>query len=130
ADRFLMSNIYKRVLPYLKDHSLPEESLEHGLIVADRVPNNQEILPGLARLTNLERRGEENEREKKKWLLEKKKIKSELENEKKKKPDYVKMKKLIESDGKNIAGFHLICYDSTCKTVEHEDYFRHAFQKS
>ncbi|GMT34280.1 hypothetical protein PFISCL1PPCAC_25577, partial [Pristionchus fissidentatus] len=44
ADRFLMSRISARVLPYLKERPLPEELLGDTLIVADRVPNNQEIM--------------------------------------------------------------------------------------
>ncbi|GMT34231.1 hypothetical protein PFISCL1PPCAC_25528, partial [Pristionchus fissidentatus] len=44
ADRFLMYNISKRVLPYLKRNSLSEELLDHALTVVDGVSNNQEIL--------------------------------------------------------------------------------------
>ncbi|GMT34293.1 hypothetical protein PFISCL1PPCAC_25590, partial [Pristionchus fissidentatus] len=130
ADRFLMSKISKNVLPYLKNQSMPEELLEYALIVADRVHNNHEIIPGLARLFDVERRLEASEKEKNELAATSEKIQSELEKEKKKKPNYVKMKKLMESDDKKTAGFHLICYDSTRKTVEHEDYFYAPFLPS
>ncbi|GMT34235.1 hypothetical protein PFISCL1PPCAC_25532, partial [Pristionchus fissidentatus] len=44
ADRFLMSRISNKILPYLKKESLREELLEYALIAADRVSNNEEIL--------------------------------------------------------------------------------------
>ncbi|GMT34260.1 hypothetical protein PFISCL1PPCAC_25557, partial [Pristionchus fissidentatus] len=44
ADRFLMPKLSARVLPYLKGRPLPEELLGDTLIVADRLPNNQEIM--------------------------------------------------------------------------------------
>ncbi|GMT34302.1 hypothetical protein PFISCL1PPCAC_25599, partial [Pristionchus fissidentatus] len=44
ADRFLISSLSKRVLPYLKENFLSEDLLEYALISADRVASNQEIL--------------------------------------------------------------------------------------
>ncbi|GMT34308.1 hypothetical protein PFISCL1PPCAC_25605, partial [Pristionchus fissidentatus] len=44
SDRFLMSKIAEKVLPYLKKMSIPQNLLGYALKAADKVPNNEDII--------------------------------------------------------------------------------------
>ncbi|GMT34291.1 hypothetical protein PFISCL1PPCAC_25588, partial [Pristionchus fissidentatus] len=139
ADRFLMPTVSRKILPYLKENSLSEDLLEHALIVADRVSDNQEILTWI--LTQFPSKSK---------LLEilhtvlpsisattaqmclmclqvlLLQILKYLTRSKNKTFRCIMM---IRSIYQKYAGFHLICYDSTRKTIEMEDYFCSEFEK-
>ncbi|GMT34287.1 hypothetical protein PFISCL1PPCAC_25584, partial [Pristionchus fissidentatus] len=138
ADRFLMPHISKKVLPYLKNGSLPEELLEHALITADRVPNNEEILswiltqfPSKSTLLEVVRDllPTISPQTSQICLTYSLKRVREMERDEKTGCGYAKLKKMM-TNGKNLFGFHLIGYNWTRQLIEMEDYFCAALFKS
>ncbi|GMT34283.1 hypothetical protein PFISCL1PPCAC_25580, partial [Pristionchus fissidentatus] len=131
ADRFLMPHISKRVLPYLKKNSLPEELLERALIVADRVPNNEEIVfwilhqfPSKSKLLEVSRDLLPTISMNTSQICMTFSLKRVREMEKYVKAGrgYAKIRKLMDEDETRY-GFHLVGYDSKRERVEKESYF-------
>ncbi|GMT34210.1 hypothetical protein PFISCL1PPCAC_25507, partial [Pristionchus fissidentatus] len=44
SDRFLMPKIAEKIIPYLKEMTIPENLLGYALIAADKVPNYEDIV--------------------------------------------------------------------------------------
>ncbi|GMT34285.1 hypothetical protein PFISCL1PPCAC_25582, partial [Pristionchus fissidentatus] len=131
ADQFLMPYISRGVLPYLKKNSLPEDLMEQALIVADRVPNNEDILfwilhqfPSKSKLLEVSRDLLPTISMNTSQICMTFSLKRVREMEKYVKAGrgYAKIRKLMDEDETRY-GFHLVGYDSKRERVEKESYF-------
>lgn len=51
GDYYGMNRVIEKSLPYLLSKNLPEDLLVQGLVLADRIPNNAQILVHISKKT-------------------------------------------------------------------------------